>query len=166
MGSCGVGKTHLAVAALRQLMQRGHDARFYDYRELLKEIQASYNPDHPVSEMGVLEPVFETEVLLIDDLGASKPSPWALETIGHILNKRYNEKRVTLLTTNYLDTAESRACSVRMPSGQAVAPAREDSLTERLGQRVRSRLYEMCRTVEIASPDYRREIRQAGRVRS
>ncbi len=166
MGSCGVGKTHLAVAALRQLMQRGHDARFYDYRELLKEIQASYNPDHPVTEMGVLEPVFETEVLLIDDLGASKPSPWALETIGHILNKRYNEKRVTLLTTNYLDTAESAPAPVRMPSGQAVAPAREDSLTERLGQRVRSRLYEMCRTVEIASPDYRREIRQAGRVRS
>jgi DNA replication protein DnaC len=166
MGSCGVGKTHLAVAALKQLMQRGHDARFYDYRELLKEIQASYDPNHPVSEMGVLEPVFEAEVVLIDDLGASKPSPWALETIGHILNKRYNEKRVTLLTTNYLDTAETPTPTLRMPSGQAVAPAREDSLTERLGQRVRSRLYEMCRTVEIASPDYRREIRQAGRVRS
>jgi DNA replication protein DnaC len=167
MGGCGVGKTHLAVAALKELMQRGHDARFYDYRELLKEIQASYDPDHPVSEMGVLEPVFEAEVRLLDDLGASKPSPWALETIGHILNKRYNEKRVTLLTTNYLDTAEPTAPTpIRMPSGQAVAPAREDSLTERLGQRVRSRLYEMCRTIEIASPDYRREIRQAGRVRS
>ena len=116
--------------------------------------------------MGVLEPVFEAEVLLIDDLGASKPSPWALETIGHILNKRYNEKRVTLLTTNYLDTAEAPPAPVRFPSGQAAAPAREDSLTERLGQRVRSRLYEMCRTVEIAAPDYRREIRQVGRVRS
>lgn len=166
MGSCGVGKTHLGVAALRQLMQRGHGARFYDYRELLKEIQASYDPDHPVSEMGVLEPVLETEVLLLDDLGASKPSPWALETIGHILNKRYNEKRVTLLTSNYLDTAEAPAPTLRLPSGQAVAPAREETLTERLGQRVRSRLYEMCRTVEIAAPDYRREIRQAGRVRS
>jgi DNA replication protein DnaC len=166
MGPCGVGKTHLAVAALRQLMQRGHQTRFYDYRELLKEIQASYDPNNPVSEMGVLEPVFESEVVLIDDLGASKPSPWALETIGHILNKRYNEKRVTLLTTNYLDSAEASSAPVRMPSGQAVAPTREDSLTERLGQRVRSRLYEMCRTVEIAAPDYRREIRQAGRVRS
>jgi len=172
MGSCGVGKTHLAVAALRQLMQCGHGARFYDYRELLKEIQASYDPDHPVSEMGVLEPVLEAEILLIDDLGASKPSNWALETIGHILNKRYNEKRVTLLTSNYLDTADAdlgrsgTATPLRMPSGQAVAPAREDTLTERLGQRVRSRLYEMCRTVEIAAPDYRREIRQAGRVRS
>ena len=166
MGSCGAGKTHLAVAALKQLMLRGHGARFYDYRELLKELQASYDPNHPVSEMSVLEPVLECEALLIDDLGASKPSPWALETIGHILNKRYNEKRVTLLTTNYLDTAELPAPVLRMPGGQAVAPAREDTLTERLGLRVRSRLYEMCRTVEIASPDYRREIRQAGRVRS
>jgi len=166
MGPCGVGKTHLAVAALKQLMQRGHGARFYDYRELLKELQASYDPNHPVSEMSVLEPVLEAEILLIDDLGASKPSPWALETIGHILNKRYNEKRVTLLTTNYLDTAEAPPVSLRMPSGQAVAPAHEETLMERLGQRVLSRLYEMCRIVEIASPDYRRLIRQAGRTRS
>src|SRR5207302_11473286 len=90
MGPGGVRKTHLAVAALRELMVRGHQARFYDYRELLKELQASYDPDHPVSEMGVLEPVLRAEILLVDDIGASKPSQWALETIGHILNKRYN----------------------------------------------------------------------------
>jgi DNA replication protein DnaC len=166
MGPCGVGKTHLAVAALRQVMLRGHRVRFYDYRELLKDIQASYDPDHPISEMGVLEPVLEAEVLLLDDLGASKPSPWALETISHILNKRYNDKRVTLLTTNYLDVETSSTTAARLPSGQAVAAAREETLTDRIGQRVRSRLYEMCRTVEISSADYRREIRQAGRLRS
>src|SRR5207245_1525796 len=109
IGPCGVGKTHLAVAALRELMVRGHEARFYDYRELLKELQASYDPDHPVSEMGVLEPVLKTAVLLIDDIGASKPSPWALDTIGHILNNRYKEQRVTLLTTNYFDVAKNEA---------------------------------------------------------
>ena len=165
MGPCGVGKTHLAVATLRQLMLRGHRVRFYDYRELLKEIQASYNPDHPISELAVLEPVLETEVLLLDDLGASKPSPWALETISHILNKRYNDKRITLLTTNYLDDVEVPTAA-RLPSGQTIAAAREETLTDRIGQRVRSRLYEMCRTVEISSADYRREIRQAGRLRS
>jgi DNA replication protein DnaC len=166
MGPCGVGKTHLAVATLRQLMLRGHRVRFYDYRELLKDIQASYNPDHPVSEMGVLEPVLEVEVLLLDDLGASKPSPWALETISHILNKRYNDKRITLLTTNYLDDVEAPSTAARLPSGQTIAAPREETLTDRIGQRVRSRLYEMCRTVEISSADYRREIRQAGRLRS
>jgi DNA replication protein DnaC len=166
MGPCGVGKTHLAVAALRELMVRGHDARFYDYRELLKELQASYNPDHPVSEMGVLEPVLRAEVLLIDDIGASKPSPWALDTIGHILNKRYNDNRVTLLTTNYLDRAENEPTVFPLPSGQKITAPLEETLVDRLGQRVRSRLYEMCRKVEISSADYRREIRHAGRIRS
>jgi DNA replication protein DnaC len=108
----------------------------------------------------------EAEVLLLDDLGASKPSPWALETVSHILNKRYNDKRVTLLTTNYLDEVESSSAGARLPSGQTIVAGREESLTDRIGQRVRSRLYEMCRTVEISSADYRREIRQAGRLRS
>ncbi len=166
MGPCGAGKTHLAVAALKQLLLRGHDGLFYDYRELLKEIQASYNAESQATEMGVLEPVLSAELLLLDDLGASKPSAWALETVGHILNTRYNERRVTLLTTNYLDTAVGSRDPVRLPSGQAVAPAREEALADRIGQRIRSRLYEMCRTVELVAPDYRKEIRQAGRLRS
>jgi DNA replication protein DnaC len=168
MGPCGAGKTHLAVAALRQIVLRGHTGLFYDYRELLKEIQGSYNPESQSTELGVLEPVLTADVLLLDDLGASKPSPWALETVGHILNTRYNERRITLLTTNYLDgtgTASAPA-GPRLPSGQAVAAAREDALSDRLGTRIRSRLYEMCRTIELFAPDYRREVRQAGRVRS
>jgi DNA replication protein DnaC len=170
MGPCGAGKTHLAVAALRQIVLRGHTGLFYDYRDLLKEIQGSYNSDSQTSELSVLEPVLTAEVLLLDDLGAGKPSPWALETVGHILNTRYNEKRVTILTTNYLDnngpTPMPSPRSPRLPSGQAVSVAREDSLTDRLGMRIRSRLYEMCRTVELFAPDYRREVRQAGRMRS
>ena len=166
MGPSGVGKTHLAVSALRYLMARGHQVRFYDYRELLKEIQASYNPDDPSSEASVLAPVLDVELLLLDDIGAGKPSEWVMETIGHILNKRYNEKRVTVLTTNYLDALEASGAPLQMPSGQAIALQRDAVLAERLGKRVRSRLYEMCRTVEIISPDYRQEIRQAGRVRS
>jgi DNA replication protein DnaC len=170
MGPCGAGKTHLAVAALRQIVLRGHTGLFYDYRELLKEIQGSYNPESQTSELGVLEPVLTADVLLLDDLGASKPSPWALETVGHILNSRYNERRITLLTTNYLDSAGPTPMPAprrpQLPSGQAVSAAREDSLTDRLGMRIRSRLYEMCRTIELFAPDYRREVRQAGRMRS
>ncbi len=165
MGPCGTGKTHLAVAALRALIERGHTGLFYDYRELLKQIQDSYNPANQATEMSVLEPVLRAEVVLLDDLGASKPSDWALETVGHILTTRYNEKRVTLITTNYLDTAGSVVAtprSPRLPSGQGVASVRvEDALADRVGHRIRSRLYEMCRTVQIEAPDYRKEIRQA-----
>jgi DNA replication protein DnaC len=170
MGPCGSGKTHLAVSALRQIVLRGHTGLFYDYRELLKEIQGSYNPESQTSELGVLEPVLTADVLLLDDLGANKPSPWAMETVGHILNSRYNERRITLLTTNYLDsngtTVMPASRRPQLPSGQAVSPAREDSLTDRLGMRIRSRLYEMCRTVELFAPDYRRVVRQAPRMRS
>jgi DNA replication protein DnaC len=165
MGPCGVGKTHLVVAALKEIVLRGHSGLFYDYRELLKEIQDSYNAESQSTEMGVLEPVLKTEVLVLDDLGSSKPSAWALETVGHILNSRYNEKRVTLLTTNYLDTDTSAGASSQRATGLRPG-ALEDSLSDRIGKRIRSRLYEMCRTLEIYAPDYRKEIRNLSRGRA
>ncbi len=101
------GKTHLAVASLKELIRRGHAGLFCDYRELLKEIQASYNPASESTEMVILEPVRTAEVLVMDDLGASKPSAWVLDIIGLVLNARYNERRVTILTTNYFDEVPS-----------------------------------------------------------
>jgi DNA replication protein DnaC len=168
MGPCGVGKTHLAVSAMKTIVLRGHTGLFYDYRELLKAIQDSYNPENQATEMSVLEPVLKTEILVLDDVGSSKPSLWALETVGHILNTRYNDKRVTLLTTNFLDSdAASANPSLQSPRVAGMrSPTVEDSLTERVGKRIRSRLYEMCRTVEINAPDYRKEIRHAGRAHS
>ena len=168
MGPCGVGKTHLAVAALKEIVLRGHSGLFYDYRELLKAIQDSYNPESQTTEMGVLEPVLKAELLVLDDVGSSKPSLWALETVGHILNTRYNEKRVTLLTTNFLDTDAADGLPAAPPPRVAGArtPIAEDSLTDRVGKRIRSRLYEMCRTIEIFAPDYRKEIRNISRFRA
>jgi DNA replication protein DnaC len=170
MGPCGAGKTHLAVSALKKIALRGHSGLFYDYRELLKQIQDSYNGESQSTEMSVLEPVLQTEILVLDDVGSSKPSLWALETVGHVLNTRYNEKRVTLLTTNFLDADSVAANSAASSSAGRIAglrpPQIEDSLTERVGKRIRSRLYEMCRTVEITAADYRKEIRNVSRSRA
>ncbi len=165
MGPSGVGKTHLAVAALKELIRRGHAGLFCDYRELLKEIQASYNPASESTEMGILEPIRTVELLVLDDLGASKPSAWVLDIIALVLNARYNERRMTILTTNYFDEAEAPAAGAKLPGGQRVI-VREDSLADRIGARMRSRLFEMCRTVEVYAPDFRREARQAGRARA
>jgi DNA replication protein DnaC len=166
MGPSGVGKTHLSVAALKELIRRGHNGIFCDYRELLKEIQASYNPASESTEMKILEPIRTVEILVLDDLGASKPSAWVLDIIGLVLNARYNEKRVTILTTNYSDeTAGGSEPAARLPSGQRVT-VKEDTLGDRIGARMRSRLFEMCRTVEIFAPDFRREKTQAGRARA
>jgi DNA replication protein DnaC len=166
IGPSGVGKTHLAVAALKELIWRGHDGLFCDYRELLKEIQGSYNPASESTEMKVLEPVRTAELLVLDDLGASKPSAWVLDIIGLVLNARYNERRMTILTTNYLDETGPAAeePGARLPGGRRVV-VKEDTLADRIGARMRSRLYEMCRAVDVQAPDFRREARQAGRAR-
>ncbi len=166
MGPCGAGKTHLAVAALKEIVVRGHSGLFYDYRELLKQIQDSYNAESQSTEMSVLEPVLKAEILVLDDVGSSKPSLWALETVGHILNARYNEKRVTLLTTNFLDSDAAANLAPAPRVAGMRTPTIEDSLTDRVGKRIRSRLYEMCRTIEIFAPDYRKEIRNISRFRA
>jgi len=165
MGPSGVGKTHLAVAALKELIRRGHGGLFCDYRELLKEIQASYNPASESTEMGILEPVRAAELLVLDDLGASKPSAWVLDIIGLVLNARYNERRMTILTTNYFDETGAVETGAQLPGGRRVV-VKEDTLADRIGARMRSRLFEMCRTVGLDAPDFRREARQAGRTRA
>ena len=165
-GPSGVGKTHLAVAALKELILRGHAGMFCDYRELLKEIQASYNPSSESTEMAILEPIRTVELLVLDDLGASKPSDWVRDIVGIVLNARYNEKRTTMITTNYLDNPQSEGESTRLPSGKLINAVRDDSLEQRIGTRMRSRLFEMCRTVMVDAPDFRREARQAGRARA
>src|SRR5436190_9058602 len=84
IGTVGVGKTHLAVGIVRELVQqKSIGCLFYDYRELLKEIQNSYNPQVSATELGILRPVFEAEVLVLDELGAVKPTDWVWDTVSH-----------------------------------------------------------------------------------
>lgn len=161
LGPTGVGKTHLAVALLRELMiRKGIACMFYDFRDLLKEIQDSYNPVSQTSELRILQPVLDAEVLLLDELAALNPSDWVKETLAHIINSRYNQKKVTLITTTLPFGEPSSRRDVRMPSGEPLSDF-ERSLNQ-LGTTLRSRLYEMCKLVEMNSDDYRKAIKQAG----
>jgi DNA replication protein DnaC len=157
VGPSGVGKTHLSVAALKRLTQKGVHCLFCDYRELLKKIQNSYNPSVQTTELDLLRPIFETEVVLLDDLGAVKPSEWVWDTVSLILNARYNEKLTTLITSNFLDGASAAAERVDGPR----RAAREETLGDRIGERMRSRLFEMCRLVQVNGKDYRQKFRSA-----
>ncbi len=109
VGSVGVGKTHLAVAVLKDLLRKGVPGLFCDYRDLLKQVQNSYNPSVQTTEMQLLRPIFETEVVLLDELGAVKPTEWVWDTVSHVLNTRYNDKRTTMITTNFPDLPPVRA---------------------------------------------------------
>lgn len=146
MGNVGVGKTHLAVSILKGLTERGFDCLFYEFGSLLKEIQDSYNPNTFTSELSVLAPVLRADVLVLDELGASKPTDWVRDTMAHIINTRYNDKKLTIFTTNYLDERRTD---------------RDETLEDRIGSRLRSRLFEMCKTVMMDGSDYRRRLDKA-----
>jgi DNA replication protein DnaC len=141
MGPTGVGKTHLAVSIIRGLIQKGVPGVFSEFGSLLKQIQDSYNPISKSSELKVLAPIYETDILVLDELGATIPTDWVRDTMYQIINKRYNDKKLTILTTNYSDARRSD---------------KDQVLEDRIGTRLRSRLYEMCTKVVMDGGDYRR----------
>ena len=152
MGPQGVGKTHLAVGILKRLIrEKSIPGLFRAFPELLKDIQSSWNPVSQASELSLLSQVLETEVLLLDELGAQNPTSWVRDTLSYVLNHRYNENRITIATTNYLDEPETPSPRKRI----------SDSLVERIGDPLRSRLYEMCKTQLMSGKDFRKDIMQA-----
>ena len=158
IGKIGTGKTHLAVGITKDLISRGVACLFYDYRELLKEIQNSYNTTVQTTELDVLRPVFETDVLVLDELGAVKPTEWVWDTVSLILNTRYNNNRTTIITTNFEDQPSAGANGSVSP---ARAATRAETLGDRSGERMRSRLHEMCRVIKMEGEDFRQKFRSA-----
>jgi DNA replication protein DnaC len=140
-GQPGVGKTHLAVAVLKQAIQTtGARGLFYDTRDLLRVIRSTYDPSTRTTELDILRPVMTAELLVLDDLGAEKTSEWVDETMNLIVNTRYNERRLTIFTSNYPDIPDDTD---------------PQSLLFRIGSRMRSRLHEMCEFVVLDAADYR-----------
>lgn len=140
-GQPGVGKTHIAVAVLKQAIQTtGARGLFYDTRDLLRIIRGTYNSSTQTTELDVLRPVMQADLLVLDDLGAEKTSEWVEETMNLIVNTRYNEKRLTIFTTNYQDIPDETD---------------PNSLLCRIGHRMRSRLHEMAESHVLDGADYR-----------
>lgn len=140
IGRPGIGKTHLAVAALREVVAKGMRALYYDTRTLLSTIRSTFNPVTHTSEAEVLDRVMGADLLVLDDLGAERTTDWVEETMNLIVNTRYNDRRPTIFTTNYHD----------LPDHENL-----DSLYVRVGFRMYSRLQEMCEFLEYDGPDYR-----------
>ena len=146
VGPAGRGKTHLACAILSELVvTKGVSALYADFSDLLLRIQTSFRPDADSSKESVLTPYAEAELLVLDELGASKPHAWVLDVLYNLLNTRYNRKRITIATSNFEDEPDA-------------ASGEREKLEDRIGYRLRSRLYEMCTLVPLRGKDYRKEV--------
>lgn len=144
MGNCGTGKTHLAVAALREVIRKGVPGRyvFRNFQDLVQELQASFESDGGPTKNELMRPLIEADLLVLDELGSQKPTQFVQDILYYVINSRYNEDRTTIFTTNYFDSPEESS---------------EASLSDRIGARLRSRLYEMARPIVITEPeDYRK----------
>ncbi len=145
-GSCGSGKTHLAVGVLRRLVEDyGKVGLFAEFTDLLRRIQESFDRRSQTPSFAVLQPALDAEVLLLDDLGTMRMTPWVQDTLGLIINERYSNQRITLITTNLRRESSNN----------------EEVLSERVGERVVSRLEEMCYFVDLDTSDYRKNARRA-----
>ena len=144
MGPCGVGKTHLAVSALIEIINSNKSGRllFSNFQDLIQEIQASFDSDHVPGKAEILQPLLDADLLVIDELGSQKPTTWVQDILYYVINTRYNEEKTTIFTTNYVDTTDA---------------SKRESLADRIGTRLRSRLFEMAWRYEITGVgDYRR----------
>jgi DNA replication protein DnaC len=144
MGPPGTGKTHLATSIVHYLIEdKNVSCIFYDFRELLNDIRSTYDRGSQLSEKAVIQPLLDAELLVLDELGAEKTSDWVLDILMYILNYRYNRVVPTIITTNYCDEIS--------PSDRQ----KDETLEDRIGMRLRSRLHEMCHTLNFRGKDYR-----------
>ena len=100
-GPYGVGKTHLAVAAAAEREDRGDEVFFATVADLLDYLRATFAPDSPVSHDDLLDRIRTADVLVLDDMGAERSTPFAEDKLFQIVGYRYEERLPTIITTSH-----------------------------------------------------------------
>jgi DNA replication protein DnaC len=181
IGNSGTGKTHLAVGAMKKLLDRGYECIFFDYQNLLDRIRSGYDAASGAADREAYRSALDVEVLVLDDLGAHRVTEWVEDTVTAIITYRCNHKKPIIATTNLpdemlLERRKEKAARnkeftpSRVPEnagpGQPAGAERsyKKTLGETIGARARSRLFEMCRVVEMQTTvDYREQTNPVGR---
>jgi DNA replication protein DnaC len=135
LGPAGTGKTHLAVGVLKELIRNGHIGLFYNVIKLLDDIRNSYSKEDGSEQWELLDMIYNSDILVLDDLGAQRVTGWVSDRLYAIINHRYDFRKTTIVTTNQ-DIPE---------------------IKENIGIRIYSRLAEMCGFVYFKGKDYRIE---------
>ena len=158
-GPVGAGKTHLLCATLRHLtIELGVRAAYVEISLLYATIRRGFQQGKSGGE--IIKPLSEVELLAIDELGKGRGSPFEMETLDELIARRYNGGKTTLFATNYsLRPPEARAAAGYTSTSELKESAKESKiLCDRVGERIYSRLCEMCDFVEFpaSTPDQRR----------
>jgi DNA replication protein DnaC len=140
-GSVGLGKTRLLCSIAFELVRdKQADVFYIDWNDLLKRLGENFASRDFVANDLLLNKLGSVPLLIFDKLGATRGNTWDLENVYYLVNRRYNENRLTLFASNFFD---------------AKASIESELLAERVGQRIRSRLHEMAETVTLQGADYR-----------
>ncbi len=144
-GPTGVGKTRLLCSIGNMLIKEKNAELYYiDWNDLLREFNSVEKTGFRdlVAIDSMLARVVSVDLLLFDEFGATRPNSYAQDNLYYLVNQRYNQHKITLFATNCPDRKNR---------------IEDELLVERVGERIRSRLYEMTDAVEISGMDYRKE---------
>ena len=132
-GKVGSGKTHIAYSLLKNWRDEGRSAIFWNTTNLLREIKADFDRVNS-DKMFVEERITDSQALLfLDDIGSEKMTDFVAEVFYRIVNHRYNEMIPVIFTSN-------------LPISE---------LADKVGDRVASRIMEMCDVFELEGEDRR-----------
>jgi len=154
VGGTGTGKTHLAIAIARSCIRAGSRGRFFTTVDLVNRLEAETRAGR---QGRIADYLTRMDFLVLDELGAVKPTEWVWDTVSLILNTRYNDNRTTIITTNFDDQPAAGASGSMSPA----RASRAETLGDRIGERMRSRLHEMCRIITLDGTDFRQKFRSA-----
>ncbi len=155
-GDVGRGKTHLLVALIRDLIfEQGVTARFVEFSHLVGDLKAGF--DMGRGTHALLDPLVRVDVLAIDELGKGRNTEFEGTIVDEIVSRRYNAASVILATTNYAPGAATGQAASNFAAKKSVP-----TLPDRVGDRVYSRLREMCDFVQCTGTDFR-DTRRASR---
>ncbi len=143
-GVVGIGKTRILCSIAAEIIEKVPllNVFYIDWNDIFKDLDVrdsnNYRDYRAINEL--LNRMKDASLLIIDELGSVELNQWIHNNIYNVLNYRYNRKKITLFATNYFDETDGE----------------RPTLKKRIGDRIRSRIYEMAKPYHMDGLDYRK----------